>query len=108
LLRFVGVLIAIPLFAFILSPCAILWIGLEEAAYHFHITGKLLQYEYPIGVILGFIWLTVAIGRLCPPSGKLRRLFLRCQMIFIDWVLEPRDPQAARREREKLHQRYKE
>jgi len=108
LLRFVGILIAIPLFAFILIPCAILWAGLEEAAYHFHVTGRLLQWEYPIAMILGFIWLAMALGRLCSPSGKLRRLFLRCQMIFIDWVLEPHDNQAARLEREKVHQRCKE
>ncbi len=108
LLRGVGILIAIPLCAFLLSPYAILWIGLEEAAAHFHIMDKVVQFEFPIAMILGVLWLGVALSRLCPSNRKLRWLFLRCQTIFIDWAIEPNNPQAASEERERLHQCCKE
>ena len=106
LLRFVGILVAFPLFAFILSPCAIVWLGLEEVSYRLYKTSALSGCSYrTIAFVTGFIWLGVVVGRLCPPAGAIRRIVLRCQTIFIDWVLEPIHPQAARREREKLHQR---
>ena len=104
-LRFVGVLVAFPLFAFILSPCAMMWLGLEEVSYRLHQTSALSGPYKTIAFITGFIWLGVIVGRLYPPAGITRRIVFRCQMIFIDWVLEPYFPQAARREREKLRQR---
>jgi len=107
-LRFVGILVAFPLFAFILSPCAAMWLGLEEGLYRLHLAGELSRYVYSIPMILGFVWLAVVVGRLCPPPGEMRRVVLRCRAIFIDWVLEPRSPQAARREREWLHQHCQE
>jgi hypothetical protein len=106
LLRFVGILVALPLFGFILSPCAIVWLGLEEVSYRLYQTSVLSGCSYrTIAFVTGFVWLGIAIGRLCPPGRAIRRIVLRCQLIFIDWVLEPFHPQAARREREKLHQR---
>lgn len=107
-LRFVGVLVAFPLFAFILSPCAVTWLGLEEGLYRLRLAGELLGCIFPISMIVGFVWLAVVVGRLCPPRGKIRHLVLRCRTIFIDWVLEPSNPQAARRERERWHKNCKE
>ena len=107
-LRFVGILVAFPLFAFILSPCAVTWLGLEEGLYRLHPASRLSEYAYSIPMIVGFVWLAVVVGRLCPPPGEIRQVVLRCRMIFIDWVLEPLMPQAARREREWLEQRCKE
>ena len=105
LLRFVGILVAFPLFAFILSPCAVTWLGLETGLYRLHLMSGVLEYASPAAMISGFIWLAVIVGRLCPPPGRLRRVVLRCRMIFIDWVLEPGNPPAAQREREALRQR---
>jgi len=105
LLRFIGMLIALPLFAFILSPCALVWLGLEEALYRLDQTSTLFGHSYrTIAFVTGFIWLAVIVGRLCPPAGAIRRVVLHCRMIFIDWILEPYNSQAARREREKLQQ----
>jgi len=105
-IRFVGVLIAWPLFAFILSPWVLLsqaleagvhWLGLEE--------GGLRSVLCGIQFVIGVLWLGVVIG--CPrPIFEKRPIFWRivrrCRVIFIDWVLEPSFPRAARRERGRL------
>ena len=98
--RFTGILIAFPLFAVILSPCALLWIGWDEVV---HLTGIARGQTYRIiAFAVGFLWLLVAIGQLCPRPGPLRKLALRSRSIFIDWVLEPSNPKAASEERAKL------
>jgi len=103
LLRFVGILVAFPLFAFILSPCAMAWLVLEEGLYRLRLAGELFGHVYVIvAFFTGLIWLAVIVGRLPPSPGVVGRVLLRCRMTFIDWVLEPYNPQAARREREKV------
>jgi hypothetical protein len=105
LLRFVGTLVAFPLFAFILSPCAIVWLGLGEISYRLYQTSALSGCSYrTIAFVTGFVWIGLIVGRSYPSAGVIGRTVLRCRMIFIDWVLEPHFPQAARREREKVHQ----
>ncbi|NOZ72333.1 MAG: hypothetical protein GXP38_10560 [Chloroflexi bacterium] len=100
LLRFVGIVLAFPLFAFILSPWAIVWIGFEEVA---HSARLVLGDSFRIiAFSTGFIWLAVVVGRLRPRSGAMKRVVFRSRTVFIDWVLEPYKPEAARREREKL------
>jgi len=42
-LRFVGIIVALPLFAFILSPCAIIWLSLEEGLYSLHLTSVIVK-----------------------------------------------------------------
>lgn len=100
LFRFLGIVLAFPLFAFILSPCAIVWIGLEEVAYS---TSLVLGESFRIfAFFTGFVWLVLVVGRLRPRAGAMKRVVFRCRTLFIDWVLEPYKPEAARREREKL------
>jgi len=109
LFRFVGTLLAIPLFAFIFTPNAVVWIGL----------GWILNYLYPgeelsivlyiaLAFISGYTWLAIVIGQLCPPKGLIRRLILRCRLIFTDWVLEPANPRAAAEKRNKRYHDCKE
>ena len=107
--RYVGILIAVPLFAFIFIPNALVWLGI----------GEILNFLYPgeelsvgiymmIALISGFVWLAVVIGKLCPPKGVLRRLILRCRQIFTDWVLEPANPRTAKEKRDNLYQNCEE
>jgi len=101
--------VAIPLFAFILIPNAIVWI----------VTGEVLNRLYPgeelsidiymtTALITGFVWLAIVVGKLCPPKGVIRGVVLRIRLIFTDWMLEPRNQRAAAEKREKMYQNCEE
>jgi len=109
LFRFVGILIAIPLFAFIFIPNAVIWIAI----------GAILNFLYPgeelsigiymmIALITGYVWLAIVIGKLCPSNSVIRRVVLRCRQIFTDWVLEPANPRAAAEKRDNIYQNCEE
>ncbi len=103
-LRFMGILMAFPLFAFILSPWALMTLGIEEISYHFFRTSIMSVPGYRMIIFMvGFIWLMVIIGQLCPPAGAISRIVLRCRMVFIDWILMPYKPRAALEEKERLY-----
>ena len=104
LLRFIGVIIAFPLFAFILIPPALFWLGLQSLSYHFSIGGELLGKIYLSSALFtGFIWLAIIIGKLCPKAKRIKKILFRIRLIFIDWVLEPSSPKAGREERANLY-----
>jgi len=68
LFRFTGILIAIPLFAFILIPNAVIWIGFGSILNVFYPGEELSVGIYTtIALITGYIWLAIVIGELCPP-----------------------------------------
>ncbi len=102
LLRCIGIFVAIPLFAFVLCPWSMLWLALETSRDYLHLPDEWPIYQFPTAMLVGIIWLAVVLGRLCPQPGRVRRFVLRCRKVFIDWILEPANPKAARRERDRL------
>ncbi len=102
LLRMLGVWLAVPLFAFVVSPWVVFWLALEAGRSYLGLSERWVEYQHVIAAIVGFVWLVVVLGRLCPRRGSVRQLVLRCRTVFLDWVLEPANPQAARRERARL------
>ena len=105
LLRFVGILVAFPLFAFILIPPASFWLGLESVSYHLDVGRMQVEKIYlSAAFVSGFIWLVVVIGKLCPQARKIKKVLFPLRLLFIDWVLEPNSPKAAREERKALYE----
>ena len=109
LFRFTGVLLAIPLFAFILIPNAVIWIGIGSVLNLLY-RGEELSVELyaMIALLTGFLWLAVVIGKLCPKKRILRTVILRCRQIFTDWVLEPANPRAAAEKRDNIYKNCEE
>ena len=99
LLRMIGIWLAVPLFAFVLSPWVVCWLALEAGRSYLGLPDRWVEYQSVTAQIVGFVWLAVVLGRLCPRRGRVRQVVLRCRTVFLDWVLEPANPQAARRER---------
>jgi len=107
-LRFIGILIAFPLFAFILTLPALFWLGVESTCYHFNLRSlKIEEICLFLALFTGFIWLALFIGKLCPQNKQLKQILFPLRLLFIDWVLEPSSPKSAREEREKLYEECK-
>jgi hypothetical protein len=104
-LRIIGILVAFPVFAFILTLPALFWFGVESACYHLNLRSLNIEKTCLfLALFTGLIWLAVFIGKLCPENETIKRILFPLRLLFTDWVLEPMYPKSAREEREKLYE----